>query len=128
LTAIEALGEGFFLTFNSDELASWLARPAMLTRAHALEAGTSAWERSRRQRGLQADRSTLGERVRPEYVMAHSLSHALMTEVALDCGYPASALKERIYVSPRLLSEEVPRAGILIYTASAGLQGTLGGW
>ena len=41
------------------------------------------------------------ERARPEYIMAHSLSHALMSEVAIDCGYPASALKERIYVLPR---------------------------
>jgi hypothetical protein len=30
--------------------------------------------------------------------MAHSLAHALMTEVAIDCGYPASALKERVYL------------------------------
>ena len=58
--------------------------------------------------------------------MAHSLSHALMTEVALDCGYPASSLKERVYVPPRSPGEP-PRAGLLIYTASAGTQVTLGG-
>ena len=58
--------------------------------------------------------------------MAHSLSHALMSEVAIDCGYPASALKERIYVLPRLSGEAI-RCGVLIYTASAGNQGTLGG-
>ena len=57
--------------------------------------------------------------------MAHSLSHALMSEVAIDCGYPASALKERIYVLPRLPGEAI-RCGVLIYTASAGNQGTLG--
>lgn len=49
-----------------------------------------------------------------------------MTEVALDCGYPASALKERIYVPPRDMNDR-PQAGILVYTASAGMQGTLGG-
>ena len=49
-----------------------------------------------------------------------------MTEVALDCGYPASALKERIYVPPRSPDDPV-RAGLLIYTATAGTQGTLGG-
>jgi hypothetical protein len=27
-----------------------------------------------------------------------SFAHALMSDVAIDCGYPASALKERIYV------------------------------
>ena len=58
--------------------------------------------------------------------MAHSLSHALMSEVAIDCGYPASALKERIYVLPRSPGEAI-RCGVLIYTASAGNQGTLGG-
>ncbi len=58
--------------------------------------------------------------------MAHSLAHALMTEVAIDCGYPASALKERIYVLPRVPGQPI-QCGILIYTATAGNQGTLGG-
>jgi hypothetical protein len=66
------------------------------------------------------------ERERPEYVMAHSLAHALMTEVAIDCGYPASALKERLYAFPRVPGQPI-QCGILIYTASAGNQGTLGG-
>jgi hypothetical protein len=66
------------------------------------------------------------ERERPEYVMAHSLAHALMSEVAIDCGYPASALKERIYVLPRAPGKPI-HCGILIYTATAGNQGTLGG-
>ncbi|WP_270934136.1 DUF1998 domain-containing protein [Falsiroseomonas oryzae] len=126
LPAVESFGEGFFLLFDPEALKAWLARPALRERARALEAGVSSWERARRQRGLQADRSILGERVRPEYVMAHSLAHALMTEVALDCGYPASSLKERIYVPPRGPNEK-PQAGILVYTASAGMQGTLGG-
>lgn len=126
LPAVESFGEGFFLTFDPDALAAWLARPAMIARARELEAGVSAWERARRQRGLPADRAMLGERVRPEYSMAHSLAHALMTEVALDCGYPASSLKERIYVPPRR-ADGAPEAGILIYTASTGMQGTLGG-
>ena len=65
-------------------------------------------------------------RDRPEYIMAHSLAHALMTEVAIDCGYPASALKERIYVLPTMAGEPL-RCGLLIYTATAGHQGTLGG-
>jgi Zinc-binding dehydrogenase/Domain of unknown function (DUF1998) len=66
------------------------------------------------------------ERERPEYVMVHSLAHALMSEVALDCGYPASSLKERLYVLPRVAGQPI-QCGILIYTATAGNQGTLGG-
>jgi hypothetical protein len=30
------------------------------------------------------------------YVLLHSISRALMAEIALDCGYPASSLKERV--------------------------------
>jgi hypothetical protein len=51
-----------------------------------------------------------------------------MAEIALDCGYPASSLKERVYaLSSTRGSGKVDRCGILIYTASAGAQGTLGG-
>ena len=54
------------------------------------------------------------------------LAHALITEVAIDCGYPASSIRERIYISADL-GTPPQRCGILIYTASAGNQGTLGG-
>lgn len=66
------------------------------------------------------------DQLRPEYLLAHSLAHALITEVAIDCGYPASSIHERIYVS-LTSGNEVSDVGILIYTASAGNQGTLGG-
>lgn len=54
----------------------------------------------------------------------HSLSHALMAELTLECGYPLSSLKERIYASRE---GQTDRYGILIYTSTAGGQGTLGG-
>jgi hypothetical protein len=50
-----------------------------------------------------------------------------MEEIALDCGYPLSSLKERVYSIPGPNSETPDRFGVLIYTASAGAQGTLGG-
>lgn len=62
------------------------------------------------------------------YVLLHSISHALMAEIALDCGYPASSLKERVYALSHAQDRSVyQRCGILIYTATAGAQGTLGG-
>jgi hypothetical protein len=48
-----------------------------------------------------------------------------MAEIALDCGYPASSLKERVYALPSP-SGGFDRCGVLVYTASAGAQGTLG--
>jgi Domain of unknown function (DUF1998) len=51
-----------------------------------------------------------------------------MAEIALDCGYPATALKERVYaLAPKDSPGDASRCGILIYTATAGTQGTLGG-
>lgn len=58
------------------------------------------------------------------YWALHSLSHAFMAELALECGYPLSSLKERIYSSG---PAQADRFGILIYTSTAGGQGTLGG-
>lgn len=54
------------------------------------------------------------------YVMLHTLSHLLITAVALDCGYAASSIRERVYAVPS-------GYGILLYTASPDAEGTLGG-
>ena len=53
--------------------------------------------------------------------MLHSLSHLLMTSIALDCGYPASSLRERVYAG------DGGGYGILIYTGASDSEGTLGG-
>jgi hypothetical protein len=57
----------------------------------------------------------------PEYLMLHSLSHLLITAVALECGYPASSIMERVYAVPQV------GYGVLLYTASSDAEGTLGG-
>lgn len=126
LPAVEQFGEGIFLTFDPAHLASWLGRAPVIERARTVTTGVDTWERLRQARGMKGDRRELGERVRPIYMMAHTLAHALMTEVALDCGYPASSLKERVYAPPVAHGEPL-QAGLLVYTASAGTQGTLGG-
>jgi hypothetical protein len=126
LPAVEQFGEGFFLQFAPEALARWLSQPGVLTRARELQAGSSAWIEAKRARGAMVSENSFRERERPEYMMAHSLAHALMSEVAIDCGYPASALKERLYVFPRVPGQPL-QCGMLIYTASAGNQGTLGG-
>jgi hypothetical protein len=91
LPAVEQFGEGFFLQFAPEALAHWLSRPAVLTRAKQLQAGSTAWIKAKRARGIMVSENSFRERERPEYVMAHSLAHSLMGEVAIDCGYPASA-------------------------------------
>src|SRR5215471_16112030 len=55
------------------------------------------------------------------YLMLHSFSHLLITAVALECGYAASSIRERIYAIPNL------GFGILLYTGTSDAEGTLGG-
>ncbi len=110
--ATENRGEGIFLAFKPDAVDAWLRRPAVNRRAISLLKGFKAWQR--------AHSTTSGTFPGPKYVMLHSLSHLLITAVALDCGYAASSIRERIYVGSA-------GCGILLYTASPDAEGTLGG-
>jgi hypothetical protein len=59
-------------------------------------------------------------------VLLHSLAHALVRQIVLDCGYNSASLRERLYC--RWGSDHGgPMAGILIYTAAPDSEGTLGG-
>jgi hypothetical protein len=112
LPAIENRGEGVFLSFKQKALVDWLARPRVRARVGQLEAGFKAWQRSHPGSTARFPGAT--------YVMLHSLSHLLITAIALDCGYSSSAIRERIYVTDA-------GCGILLYTGSFDAEGTLGG-
>jgi len=45
----------------------------------------------------------------------------LITAVSLECGYPASSIRERIYTIPEV------GYGVLLYTGTSDAEGTLGG-
>jgi hypothetical protein len=117
LPAIEQFGEGIFIHFDPDRIEAWHKDADVGQRISILEQGFSAHKR--KYPALTDDKFPGGP-----YVLLHSLAHALITEIALDCGYPASSIKERIYAFP---GTDSPKYGILIYTASTGAQGTLGG-
>lgn len=60
------------------------------------------------------------------YILLHTFAHALMRQFALECGYTAASLRERLYSrSPE--DQNGPMAGVLIYTAAPDSEGTLGG-
>ena len=56
--------------------------------------------------------------------MLHTFAHLLIRELALECGYNAASIRERIYSDNELTD---PMAGVLLYTAAADSDGTLGG-
>ena len=118
LPAIEQFGEGVFVHFDEAAIAEWLEKAATRQRHDKLVSGYGHWSRRFTDKAPNYPGTA--------YVSLHSLSHALMSEIALDCGYPASSLKERVYALSGI-GAAPSRFGILIYTATAGAQGTLGG-
>ena len=113
LPAFENRGEGVFVQLDAAAVQAWQARPAVVARARQLEGGFNAWK------------IAMGDtkRVFPgaTYILVHSFAHLLLTAIAEECGYPASALRERVYALP-------PDCfGVLLYTSTPGADGTLGG-
>lgn len=115
--ANEVHGEGIFIRFDEEALRDWLGRPPVKERNARLFEGHKGWRTSRK---LDPDDRYPGIR----YAMLHTLSHLLIREFALECGYNAASIRERIYSSD---DESAPMAGILLYTAAADSDGTLGG-
>lgn len=112
LPAIENRGEGIFIGLKADAVKAWYERPAVKRRFGQLAAGFAAWKK--------ANEATDAKCPTAAFFMLHSLSHLLITAVALDCGYAASSIRERIYASEN-------GYGILLYTATPDAEGTLGG-
>ena len=113
LPAVENKGEGIFLQFNDEAIAEWVNRADVLNRGRQLEAGFDCWRGEHQ--GTQRRFPGL------PYLMLHSFSHLLITAVALECGYPASSIRERIYALPDV------GYGVLLYTGTSDSEGTLGG-
>lgn len=115
----EVRGEGIFIQLREKAIVEWAARPTVTDRAAALAEGYASFRKSR---GLETDEGFDAIR----YALLHTLSHLLLREFAVECGYTSASLQERIY--SRGPDEEAgPQAGILLMTAAADSQGTLGG-
>ena len=110
-------GEGIFIRFDEEALRKWEEREGVRARDGKLVAGHKGWRNSRR---LDPDEGYPGAR----YVLLHTISHLLIRELALECGYNAASIRERIYADA---GSEQPQAGVLVYTAAADSDGTLGG-
>jgi len=112
LPAYQNRGEGIFIAFDAEAIEAWEKRPAVVARGRELLGGFEAWK--------ETQQSSRFEFPGIAYVMLHSLSHLLVTTLALDSGYSASAIRERIYAGEG-------GYGILLYTGTPGAEGTLGG-
>lgn len=110
-------GEGIFIRFHEEALRNWEQSESVRVRDAKLVSGHQGWRNARR---LDPTEGYPGAR----YVLLHTVAHLLIRELALECGYNAAGIRERIYADT---AGEQPQAGILVYTAAADSDGTLGG-
>jgi hypothetical protein len=114
--AVEQRGEGIFLQLREDQVAPWVARVDDHQHIRLLRESYRQWRFDRAmppEEGFPIARSLL----------IHTLSHLLMRQMALECGYSSASLRERLYLGTR----STPAAGVLISTAASDSEGTLGG-
>ena len=114
LPAIENRGEGLFLQFRRDAIEAWLGREPVKQRDATLQTGFDEW--------LEEHQGSKRRYPGLPYFMLHTLSHLLITAISLECGYPSSSIRERIYARA-----SAGQYGVLIYTGSSDAEGTLGG-
>lgn len=107
---IEMLGEGIFIRLNEDALSAWEAK-----NDEYYEPMRSRLEAS----NVECDNFS------PRYVLLHTLSHLLIRQLSVECGYSGASIKERIYSTFQDSSHIM--AGILLYTSSSDSDGSLGG-
>ncbi len=116
--ASEVRGEGIFVQFKEEAIAAWCQKvddlEADFAQAHR------EWRRARQIENPDAGFPGI------RYILLHSLAHALMRQIAVECGYTAASIRERIY-SLNPTGDRGPMAGVLLYTGAADSEGTLGG-
>ncbi|MFC5752591.1 DrmB family protein [Actinomadura rugatobispora] len=111
----ETRGEGILLRFDEQRLRDWEESEPVRLRARMLRPAHNDW---RSQRQLPP-----GQWPGMRYLLLHTFAHALIREFALESGYNASGIAERIYAR----GGDRPMAGILLYTSAPDSEGTLGG-
>ncbi len=117
LPATEILGEGVFVQLDEVAVQAWEQRKEVKERARKLQAGFAEWSQKN-----GAELAFPGVR----FYMLHSLAHLLISAISLECGYSASAIRERIYCAPAK-ADPTAMAALLLSTGTSGTEGTLGG-
>lgn len=113
LPGVQVYGEGIFIRFNHSELEKWENSKIIQDKV------ANYLSHVARQDRLPASINEL-----PRYLMIHTFSHLLINEIAKEAGYNTASIRERIYCSKK---QDIPMAGLLIYTSDGDAEGTMGG-
>lgn len=107
----EVRGEGVLLIFKEERLNEWIQSTEVVN------------EFNRLPKSIKNDLKEKFEHP-SKFILLHSFAHALISEISAVSGYSTSSMAERIYVNNL---NEKKMSGILVYTADADGEGSLGG-
>ena len=107
---VEMLGEGIFIKLKEEALSAWEKR------------NIRYYDPMKKR--LEASNVEC-ENFSPRYVLLHTLSHLLIRQLSVECGYSGASIKERIYST--YPNSDYKMAGMLLYTSSSDSDGSLGG-
>jgi hypothetical protein len=111
LPGYEVFGEGLFLQFNMSAIKAWEKSQGDQIKSRIIDM----------QMRQEKDATSLPF-PSARFVLAHTFSHLLIKQLCFESGYSAASIKERLYVN-----EAEDMCGVLIYTADADSEGSLGG-
>ena len=120
LPAVEVRGEGIFMQFDEAAIEKWLEKQNVKDWNGRFFDAHVSWRKARYIEDPGAHYPGI------RYIMLHSFAHTLIRQLAMESGYSAASLRERIYSRPPEDTSD-PMAGILIYTSASDSEGTLGG-
>lgn len=115
--ASETRGEGIFFQFSEKVIQKWVKEKHAYDRE--FEKAHISWRASKNIPNPEAGYPGI------RFVLLHTFGHALIRQLAIECGYTSASITERIY--SRNPADGKPMAGVLIYTAAPDSEGTLGG-
>jgi len=110
LPGYEVFGEGFFIQFNINSVEKWQQK-------FGDEIHSRLSEMQQRQQNAEYLPFPSAK-----FVLVHTFSHLLIKQLCFQSGYQAASIKERLYVN-----DSKGMCGVLIYTADADSEGSLGG-
>ena len=90
LPASEVRGEGIFLRLHEDALRAWEAKASVKSFEKEFFESHKHWRRLRKLEPVHEGFPGI------RLVFLHSLAHALMRQIVLDCGYSSASIRERL--------------------------------
>ncbi len=105
LPAIQRNGSGIFIKFRTDSVKEWVANTGL---------------RYTQMKKANSDSYLYNAKYSAEYVLLHSFAHLFIRQLANECGYLATGIKEKIYTA---FTDEgfkhLEMYGVLIYLLSS---------